>query len=89
MLGQDIPHHLPVDIGEAEIATGIVEGQLLMVEAEAVQDGGLKVMHMDWVLDHVESQVVGGPMTHAGPDAATGHPNTVSLRVMISPLAPT
>ena len=46
-------------------------------------------MHMDWVLDHVESQVVGGPMTHAGPDAATGHPNTVSLRVMISPLAPT
>jgi hypothetical protein len=55
MLGQDIPHHLPVDIGEAEIAAGVVEGQLLVVEAEAVQDGGLEVMHMDWVFNHVEA----------------------------------
>ena len=55
MLGQDIPHHLPVDIGETEIAAGVVEGQLLVVEAEAVQDGGLEVMHMDWVFNHVEA----------------------------------
>ena len=38
---------LPFHVGKAEIAAGMAESQLLVVEAEAIENGGLHVMDMN------------------------------------------
>ncbi len=58
-LSQDIPHNLAVHIRQAEVAAGVVEGQLLVVEAQQVQDRRLEVVDVDGVLGDVEAEVVG------------------------------
>ena len=42
-------------IRQAELAALETIGEAFVIDAEAVQDGGLKVMHMDWVFNHVEA----------------------------------
>ncbi len=33
---QDLPRHLPVDIGQAEVAAGVAVGETLVIESEEV-----------------------------------------------------
>ncbi len=37
-----------------------LEGQPLVIDPQAIQDGGLDVMHVDWIRNHVVAEVVGG-----------------------------
>jgi hypothetical protein len=37
----DLPHHPPMHIREAEIAAGVAVGELFVIEAEEVEDGGI------------------------------------------------
>jgi hypothetical protein len=53
---------LSVHIREAEIAAGVVEGELFVVEAEKLEDGRLKIVDVHGVLRDVETQVVGCPV---------------------------
>ena len=39
--GEDFMHHVPVDVGEPEVTAGVAVGQLLVVEPEQVQEGGV------------------------------------------------
>jgi hypothetical protein len=39
-------HHIAMHIREAEVAAGPAVGELFVVEAEQVQDGGVEVVHM-------------------------------------------
>ena len=47
--GQDPLDHFAVHVGEPEVAAGVVEGELLVVEAEELEDGGLKVVDVHGV----------------------------------------
>jgi hypothetical protein len=47
---QHLTHHPPVDVGEAEVAALGAVGEELVVEAEAVEEGGLDVVDVDGVL---------------------------------------
>ena len=51
-----------MDVGQAEVAAGVVEGELLVVEAEQVEDRRLEVVDVDGVLGDVEAEVVGRPV---------------------------
>src|SRR3954452_18617545 len=73
--GEDALDELAVDVGEAEVAALVAEGQALVVEAEAVQDGSLEVVDVDFVFDDVEAEVVGRAPGDAGLDAAAGEPH--------------
>ena len=48
-----------MDVGEAEVAALEAEGQLLVVEAEQVQDRGVEVVDVDAVFDGAEAEFVG------------------------------
>ena len=72
--GQDAPHHLAVDVGEAELAALVAVGHALVVDAAKVQDGGLVVVHMDRVAGDVPGEVIGGAVDMAALHAAAGHP---------------
>ena len=56
---QQIMHHLPVHVGQPEIAAGVAVGELFVVDAEHVQQGGVQVVDGDAVLDGVEAEFVG------------------------------
>jgi hypothetical protein len=40
--GQDFLHDFAVNIGQAEVATEVAGGELQMVDAEQVEDGGME-----------------------------------------------
>ncbi len=52
--------HLAVHIGQPKIATGVAVSQLLVVDAEHVEEGGVEVMDGDAVVDGAETELVGG-----------------------------
>ncbi|MFM1945457.1 MAG: hypothetical protein RI897_4439 [Verrucomicrobiota bacterium] len=49
-----------VDVGEAEVTSGVAEREAFVVEAEQVEDGGVEVMDVDGVDGGLEAEVIGG-----------------------------
>src|SRR6187431_2504354 len=71
-------------IGQAELPTLETVSQLLMVDTKAMQDCRLEIVHVNRILDHVESKVIGRAMGDASFDAAAGHPERECPTVMIT-----
>ncbi len=59
-------------------------GEARVVEAQAVQDGGLQVVDVDGVPDDVHAQVIGSADHLAAANAAAGHPHAVGKRVVVA-----
>src|SRR5436309_3352258 len=57
--GEDVSHHPAVDVGQAEVSTGVAVGELLVVEAQEVEDGGVEVVDVDALFGRVHAQLVG------------------------------
>jgi hypothetical protein len=83
-LGEDAFYDFAVDVGEAEVAALGAEGELGVVEAEEVKDGGVEVVHVDGIFGDVEAEVVGGAVGEAFFDAAAGHPDGEGTVVVIA-----
>jgi hypothetical protein len=84
-LGEEVFDHVAVDVGEAEVATGMGVGEFFVIEAEEVEDGGVHVMHVDLVLDGVVTEVVGFAEGEAGFDARACEPLAEAARVVVAP----
>lgn len=61
ILSQNPPDHLPVDIGKAEVPAAEAVGELLMIEAQQVKDGGVQIVNGQDVLHGAVAVFVGGP----------------------------
>src|SRR5258706_451099 len=72
---QQWPDHASVDIREAELPALETVGQLLVIDAEQVQDGGLEVMHMHRVFYRVEGKLVRFAVAEARLHARARHPH--------------
>lgn len=48
-----------MDVGEAELAALVAEGEALVVDAEEVQQGGVEVVDVDGILGDGVSEFVG------------------------------
>ncbi len=83
-LGEDGLDDGAVDIGEAEVAALGAEGEALVVEAEAVEEGGLDIVDVDGVLDDIVAEFVGGAVDGAGLNAAAGHPHGEGFGVVVA-----
>ncbi len=73
-----------VDIGEAEVTSGVAEGEAFVVEAEEVEDGGVEVMDVDGVNGGLEAEVIGGAVDGAAFDAATGEPHGKAVVIVVA-----
>src|SRR6185503_14273534 len=87
ILRQNIPDHLPLYIGETEVAAGVAVGELFVIEAELVQQGGVQVVDGDAVLYGLESELVGGSVSDTGLDAAAGQPHGVAVGIVVAAVA--
>ena len=62
-------------VGQAEVAAGVAVGELLVVEAQQVQDRGVQVVDVDLVLDGLEAELVGRAVDVPPLHAAAGQPH--------------
>jgi len=72
------------DAGEALIEALEFHGEPLIVDAQAVHDGGVEFVDVDRILDNVVAEVIGFAVDDAALDAAAGHPHTEVSRVVIA-----
>ena len=91
--GDQVVDDAAVDVGQAEVAAGVAVGELRVVEAEQVQDGGVQVVDVDRVLDGLEAEfvgrAVGWPPLTPPPASQTVKPQWLWSRPLILPwLAP-
>ena len=61
VLRDDFLHPMPLRVGEEEILAGVAEGEFFVIEAELVEDGGMQVVPVDFVLDGHVTDVVLNP----------------------------
>src|SRR5262245_11106281 len=84
-LRQNLLHHSSVNVGEAKIPSSVAVGELFVVEAEQMQEGRVQIMNVNWIFDCFESEFVRSAVNRAAFDAATGHPDTEAVRIVVAP----
>src|SRR5437016_5673161 len=72
---EDLVDHVAVHIGQAVIATVMAVGQLLVIQTHEIQDGGMKVVDMDFVLNGVPAVLVGSAVNHSTLHAPARQPH--------------
>src|SRR6266540_1606882 len=82
---QDLAHHVPVHVGQPEVPAAVAVGQPLVVQAEQVQDRGMKVVHVYRILRRVHAELVRGAVRHPSFDAATGQQHREAGVMMVAP----
>ena len=84
ILRQQLLYHLPVHIRQPEIAALEAVAEAGVIEAEQVQDGGVQVVDVDFVLGGVEAEFVGLADGDARFHAAAGQPHGEAVRMMVA-----
>lgn len=72
------------DVGEAEVAAGVVVGEAFVIEAEEVEHGGMEIVHVEAIGDCGVTDFIGGTVGVAGFGAATGEPSGETARVVVA-----
>src|SRR5690606_37343696 len=81
---QNVMHDRAMDVGESEVAALVTVGELLVVDAEAVEDGGVEIVHVDGVFEDVVAEVVGEAVVESRLDASARHPDGEASRMMVA-----
>lgn len=72
---QDVLNNVSVDIGETKIPTGIAVGQVFVIEAHEMKDGGVEIVDVDFVLHGSETKFVGCTVCHTAFDPSSRKPD--------------
>ena len=83
-LGQDRLDDLAVDVGEPVVAALVTICQLLVIDAQLMQDGGLQVVDMDGILGDIDAVIVGLAVAHAATDPSASHPVAEAVGMVVS-----
>ena len=83
-LSQQSVHDVAVDIGEAVVPALEAEGELLVIHAEQVEDGGLEIVDVHLVTGDGEAELVGLAVNGAGLYSSAGHKHGVAVWVVVS-----
>ena len=75
-------------VGQPVVAAAEAVGELFVVEAQEVQDGGVEVVDVDLVLQRVPAEFVGGSVDHAAADAPARHPHREAERMVLAAVVP-
>ncbi|MEY3459406.1 MAG: hypothetical protein RL215_2563 [Planctomycetota bacterium] len=72
------------DIGQSEVAAGVAEGELFVIESEEVEEGGMEIMDMDAIMDGAEPEFVRFAPGHSTANTAPGEPCGEAIVVVIA-----
>ena len=83
-LPQDAIDNFARNVGQSEISSLVAIGHLLVIDAQLMQNRGVQIMDVDWILRDVVAEFVGFAIDHATFDTGTGHPLGVTAGMMIA-----
>ena len=83
-LCEDVADYVAGDSGETDVEPLEFHGEALVIDAEQVEHGGVKIVDTDRVFFGGVAKLVGGAVSDAGFDAASGHHIREALNVMIA-----
>src|SRR5260370_6721286 len=84
--GNDALDDCSVDVGQAEVSSGVSIGELFVVEAQEAKQGGVQVVRVDLLVDGLEAPGVGGAVDAAFFDSAAGDPHGEAGRGAVPPV---
>src|SRR4051812_44867508 len=73
-----------MDVGQPEVASLESVSQALVIQAKAMEDGGVEVVDVNRVFRDVVTEIVGLPVRDPRFDAAAGHPHRIIAAMMIA-----
>lgn len=73
-----------MDISQAEIPALVAVGEPFVIHAQTVQECGVEVVHVHFVLLGEVAKVIGRTVDDPRPDAAASHPNGEAVRVVVA-----
>ena len=76
-------HYIAVDISQAEVASGVAIGELFVLNAKLVKDGGVEVVDVDSVFDGVYAELIGGAIHEAAFYASSSHEHGKASMVVV------
>lgn len=71
---QDVLYHFAVHVREPVVAAAVAIRQLRVIEPKLVQDGGVEIVHVDFVLGDGRTDLVGRAVGEAAFHARAGEP---------------
>lgn len=84
--GNDFVGDFAIDVGEAEIASGVAIGEAFVVETEKVEHGCMEVVKVHFIPYGGDAVLVGFAVTEAAFNPAPSHPEGETSGVMVSPV---
>src|ERR1041384_6019412 len=86
-LRQKILYYRAGDVCQTEVSALETVGQLGVVEAQQMQDGGVQIVHVHLVLGYVETQLIGFAHHYARLDPAPRQPHREGVGMMVAAVA--
>ena len=83
-LSEESGDYFAGDIGEPIIAAFVAVDELLMIDAEEVEHGGVEIMNVGGIADDIVAEVVGFAVHRAWFDAPARHPDGEATGMMIA-----
>ena len=84
MSPQYLAHHIPIHIGEPEIASAVEVGEGFVIDSHEMKQRRVEVVDVDFVFDCVVTEIVGRSVMVAGFDSGAGEPVREAVRIVIS-----
>src|SRR5262249_46091240 len=88
VLRQDPRHDLAMNVGQAHVAATESNRQTLVMDAEEVEDRGVKIVDFDLVGDRVISIIVGGTVDGSASDSSAGEPDGEPVGIVVAAVSP-
>ena len=82
--GKPIAYHLAGDTGKAHVQTLMAVGQSLVVQAEAMEHGGVQVIGVDGIFFDGPSDIISATVDLAALEAAAGQESGKAEGVMVA-----
>ena len=86
-LRQNVMQHVAVYVGQPHVSTTVTVGEVLVVDAQLMQDRCPQIVHRTLVFDGVVPEFVSGAISRAALDSTTGQPAAETERVVIASIA--
>lgn len=82
--GNQLFNDISMNVGEAEVAASVTEGEPLVIEAKQVEERGVEIVNVDFVFDGLKAEFVGRPVDVAAPNTTARQPHGEPVMIVVA-----
>ena len=76
-----------IHAGKALVEPEVAVGEALVVDTKSPEDGGIEVVHMDWIFQNIVGVIIRSSVLQATLESTTRDPAGETAPVVIAPVA--